>query len=900
VPDAWGSSGGGASAGPPRRGRGNNDNDEDEEAALASASDNDDEDVFVRHPPLVDLDASAPDWEDRCSALRRLMPRGLSSARVRLPGRAAVAAGAPSAPRVLAALLFALRGQRRSGPGGSGSGGEQHGGLQHLTLHLDEDGVELFDEEEEEEGQEATTATRPALPSNDSSDNTSSASAPPPLPPHLGSLRSLAVTGGALSRRSTTRLLRALAAACPRLEALRLLPDRSVAAPGAGGVSDADVPLLAALAVAAPLLATLEFSAASASSSSSPLDEEEAGGGGGGLPPGFTGAGLVALARALPSLRVLRVHRLDALAATAAADAQCFAERPSLRELHLGCDAVLPAHAARRLAAAAGGLSMRFRWSEPPLLRTATVGLAGTLLRLDLGVVRLPDGDQRAAGRFVASLSALTRLQALRCALTAGPMEGDGGSAGQQEDDEQQEDHDDDESGSDEDGSSAARRRRGARSGGIVTLPLSQLASLTDLRALEITKRAAFSSGGAATAAPPRAAFVEPSLSIPLSPQGAARLATSCARLRSLRLRLSRRDVSAEGLAALAQFSRLERLSLVVDYNSGGGGGGGGSGGGGVGGLSSSPPAALSLLSSSPSSLSSSPSFLHATSLVSLDLLDLPPTLTALHLRHVSVSTPASALEALAARGGSGGSGDDDNGDDPSAQALPPMMPPPSSSRSLHLADVDLEQCRVRPAQLAALVLAAAPTLRRLRLSGVAGLTDDAVASLGTATGLRELSIEAPGNKNVTQRGLLALGAPLAQPLRRLTWRSDDLSRLGPCLSAYAAFTALRGLSLSCTKAAAERGAKLRRANEAAGGGGGGVAAAPSSCAAQQQQQWAGWWDSHQSPVDALRALLPLATLEFAGASPIPALVAAGGQQQLQQEDAGAATAPAPSSGGGG
>jgi hypothetical protein len=924
LPEAWaanssGGSGGGGASLPCA----NNDDDDEAAAALAlaaSSSDADDDhhqhhpdgnggaasaaDAFLRHPPMVDLDASAPDWEDRCSALRRLMPRGLSSARLRLPGRRAVAAGAPSAPRVLAALLFALRGTRSGSGGGGGGGGEGAGGggLQHLTLHLDEDGVELFDEEEEAEGEEQQEERPPpALPDrsgggNDTPSSTAAGGGPPPLPPHLGSLRSLAVTGGALSRRSTARLLRALAAACPRLEALRLLPDRSVAAPGAGGVADTDVPLLAALAAAAPLLETLEFSAAATTGGGGIGPEVNGGGGGGGGGGhggshglgGFTGAGLVALARALPSLRVLRVHRLDALAAVAAADAECFSCRPSLRELHLGTDAALPPAAARRLAQAAGGLSMRFRWSEPPLLRTATIGLAGTLLRLDLGVVRLPEGDQKGAERFVASLAALTRLQGLRCALTAGPLlsleQGAGGEEGGGEDDQRQ------------------RRRQQA---GVVTLPLSQLASLTGLRALEITKRAAWSvpspaAGAAAAGAgaaqappPPRGAFLEPSLAIPLSPANASRLAASCGRLRSLRLRLSRRDVSAEGLAALAQFSRLERLSLVVDYNNSSGGGGGSSGGGGgsvSGLLSSSPPA----LSSSP--LSSS-SFLHATSLVSLDLLDLPPTLIGLHLRHVSVSTPASALEALVAvrrRGGGRGGGKDDEeeqqdddddeqdeGQEEEEEARHHLHPQPPLS---HLADVDLEQCRVRPAQLAALASAASPSLRSLRLAGVAGLTDDAVASLGAATGLRELSVEAPGNRLVTQRGLLALGAPLAGPLRRLTWRSDDLSRLGPCLSAYAAFTALRGLSLSCTTAAAERGARLRRANEAAGGGIGVAGGAPLSSSSSSSgglaAPLAGCGSaSEQSPVDALRSLLPLATLEFSGAAPLPPL-----QQHQQQQ----------------
>jgi hypothetical protein len=903
------------------------DDDEDADAdadAFALASSDDGEagmsgvgggaDVFRRHPPLADLDAAAPDFENRCAALARLMPRGLSSVRVTLPGPRAVAAGAPSAPRVLATLLLALRGRQGSGGGGGGGGAGSNGGggLQHLTLHLDEDGVELFDdgevmeEEEEEEGLDAAAAAAttpaidpplpPPLPSASSTQEPPTTSDHlPPLPPHLGSLRSLAVTGGALSRRSTARLLRALAAACPRLEALRLLPDRSLASPGAGGLSDADVPLVAALAAAAPLLATLEFSAAAASSIGGDGADADADADAAAAPPirlpgGFTGAGLVALARALPSLRVLRVHRLDALAAVAAADAECFACRPALRELHLGCDAALPPEAARRLAAAAGGLSMRFRWSEPPLLKTATVGLAGSLLRLDLGVVRLPSGPA-AARRFAGCLSALTRLQSLRCALTAGPaaeaaegaVEGRG-LEGEQRSDDQDDSSGNGGSGSEDDGESESdggggsgpsrhhhhRRRQGAA---VATFNVSQLASLTDLRALEITKRAAWSVPAPQQAG--RGAFVEPSLAIPLSPRGAAALAQSCGRLRALRLRLSRRDVSAEGLAALSRFSRLERLSLVVDYNSssgGGGGGGGGSGGGGGGSLGSSPSAAAasgSLLSSSPGGSSS---FLHATALVPLDLLDLPCTLTALHLRHVSICTPASALQALGAPPFlSSREAPDDEG------APPPPLPPatPTIPPLSRLSDLDLEQCRLRPAQLGALASAASPSLRRLRLAGVAGLSDEALAGLASATALRELCVEAPGNRLVTQRGLLSLGAPLARPLRRLTWRSDDLSRLGPVLGAYAAFTSLRGLSLSCTRAAAERGARLRRAQEAQAGAG----AFDSTAAANPSSSFSGSGggggaaaDSSSSPIDALRLLLPLATLELSGAVPLAPL----------------------------
>lgn len=40
---------------------------------------------------------------------------------------------------------------------------------------------------------------------------------------------------------------------------------------------------------------------------------------------------------------------------------------------------------------------------------------------------------------------------------------------------------------------------------------------------------------------------------------------------------------------------------------------------------------------------------------------------------------------------------------------------------------------------------------------------------------------------------------------RYLTWQSDDLTALGPVISAYACFTTLRSLSLSCSSATLDR-----------------------------------------------------------------------------------------------
>jgi hypothetical protein len=49
------------------------------------------------------------------------------------------------------------------------------------------------------------------------------------------------------------------------------------------------------------------------------------------------------------------------------------------------------------------------------------------------------------------------------------------------------------------------------------------------------------------------------------------------------------------------------------------------------------------------------------------------------------------------------------------------------------------------------------------------------------------------------------LATTRAARARYLTWQSDDLTSLGPCLAAYAHFTALRLLSLSCSPSTLDR-----------------------------------------------------------------------------------------------
>lgn len=52
---------------------------------------------------------------------------------------------------------------------------------------------------------------------------------------------------------------------------------------------------------------------------------------------------------------------------------------------------------------------------------------------------------------------------------------------------------------------------------------------------------------------------------------------------------------------------------------------------------------------------------------------------------------------------------------------------------------------------------------------------------------------------------------------RHLSWQSDDLTALGPVLSAYTQFTTLRSLSLSCTSATLARACEREGSGERGG-----------------------------------------------------------------------------------
>eukprot|EP00878_Enallax_costatus_P036691 GHUV01041228.1.p1 GENE.GHUV01041228.1~~GHUV01041228.1.p1 ORF type:complete len:404 (+),score=134.30 GHUV01041228.1:64-1212(+) len=277
-----------------------------------------------------------------------------------------------------------------------------------------------------------------------------------------------------------------------------------------------------------------------------------------------------------------------------------------------------------------------------------------------------------------------------------------------------------------------------------LTLQLSELSALSNLQVLHLTKKHAYF--------PEQRRMAESSIAVPFSSQSAIRLAAGCKKLRALRLCLGRNDVAAEGLAELRHFSNLRSLYVSAE----------------------------------PFGLPSQP--------VPLDLLHLPRGLTSLELRNVDVTTPPAMLAAAA---------------DPVLQQAGSVAGAGVRAEQTHAANTAtdvlgqlacfrLESCRLRTPQLQALSRGL-HNLQQLKLSHVAGVSDEGISSLSRLTGLLELSVLGPHNKALSQNSLAAL-API-RGLRYLSWQSDDLTALGPAVAAYSHFTTLRLLSLSCTPA---------------------------------------------------------------------------------------------------
>lgn len=289
---------------------------------------------------------------------------------------------------------------------------------------------------------------------------------------HLKRLKSLTLRGGKLAPASAALLLRGLAVACPVLEELHVLPEALC------GLGDEEMPLLVALRS----LKHLEFQAYR-----------------------LTGSGLLKLT-ALPRLESLSVQGLDCLTGL---DAPCFRLCPTLKTLSLSGDYVPPPDVVERLKEVEG-LTMSFRSTDKVagLLRTLSMHVTSSLVKLDMGVVRIMHQEA------LEGITRLNRLTDLRLAVTGNSDEP-------------------------------------------VTLRLDQLAPLSNLQILHVGKQRAYF--------PDRRRLAEASVRIPLDAAAAGALAGACSRLRSLQLCLGAGDVLPEGLARLGMFSQLESLSVHAE-----------------------------------------------------------------------------------------------------------------------------------------------------------------------------------------------------------------------------------------------------------------------------------------------------------------------------------------------
>eukprot|EP00198_Chlamydomonas_reinhardtii_P006968 XP_001696304.1 predicted protein [Chlamydomonas reinhardtii] len=492
----------------------------------------------------------------------------------------------------------------------------------------------------------------------------------------------------------------------------------------------------------------------------------------------------------------------------------------TLAELELALDqAPLGNQGRRALCAVRPGrsLSLSFRYTERAQGLLAECGnLLGSLTHLDVGACRV--GSEA----LFEAVAALTGLRELRMAVYANT------------------DHS-------------------------IHCQLSRLSRLEALQRFALEKRKAYF--------PEARRFGESSITVPVTAAGLGTLAARWTRLHSLRLALSRRDYNPESLAMLSSFTGLRELGLVVERYPGGGNSsnsnssmvagspgayadpqqlstsagagagaagttidsvGAGGGGGAGGGIGCSPGSAGAGLGHGRLFRREPPP--------TLDLAWLPVGLQALELNSLLLELSAPPPEALPPPGG------DDDETSPTPRPLPapaarPPLPPTRVPRPRlplsQLTCLDVESCVVRPPLLAEVARRCGSTLRSLRLAGVVGLTDAALADcLEQLPALRSLAISAAGNRAVTQACLAALsggrrapsnsssspssssstaflrlplplrGGPSlgpAHPLRALSLETDDLTSRGPLLAVLAPLSALRHLRLSCTDKTAER-----------------------------------------------------------------------------------------------
>ncbi|GFR43493.1 hypothetical protein Agub_g4579 [Astrephomene gubernaculifera] len=485
----------------------------------------------------------------------------------------------------------------------------------------------------------------------------------------------------------------------------------------------------------------------------------------------LTSAGLSSLSRGLPRLTRLAISSLDS---DSGYELACLERLAALAELDLALDQA-PTGAASRQALCAvkpgRSLSLSFRWTERAQGLLADYGnRLANLTHLDVGACRV--GSES----LFEAVAQLTGLRELRMAVYSNA------------------DH-------------------------CIPCHLSRLTALAALQRFHLEKRRAYF--------PEARRFGESSIAVPVTAEGLRALAGRWSRLRSLRLALSRKDYSPEGLTVLASFTGLRELGILVERypgqqqqqqqqpptaststntsfttataaagqqqqdaapsaaSSGGSGSAGGLGRLSRRGLELPPQLDLGCL---PAGLQS----LELNNLL-LELSDLEAMAAAAAV----VPPPPSAAAAAAAAaapppmppGLALGLGSPAFGvatPPAAAAASPAFLPPPAAQPPplplSQLTSLDIEACVVRPPLLAEIARRCGPCLRHLRLAAVVGLSDAALAGcLVQLRSLRSLTVSALGNRAGGSGGAVGLPSAPAAAAAGVGVGRPHLPRPRPC-----------------------------------------------------------------------------------------------------------------------
>ncbi|KAG2500208.1 hypothetical protein HYH03_001786 [Edaphochlamys debaryana] len=223
----------------------------------------------------------------------------------------------------------------------------------------------------------------------------------------------------------------------------------------------------------------------------------------------LTSAGLATLSLGLPLLTRLAITSLDS---DSGYELACLERLSALAELDLALDQAPTGAASRRaLCAVRPGksLSLSFRWTDRAQgLLTEYGNHLANLTHLDVGACRV--GSES----LFEAVAQLTGLRELRMAVYSNA------------------DH-------------------------CIPCHLSRLSALAALQRFHLEKRRAYF--------PEARRFGESSIAVPVTADGLRALAARWGRLRSLRLALSRKDYSQEGLSVLSSFTGLRELGIVVE-----------------------------------------------------------------------------------------------------------------------------------------------------------------------------------------------------------------------------------------------------------------------------------------------------------------------------------------------